>query len=120
MMETVARPESPWLAYTLAAIVVYLLLVRSLRHRRERAMRRKYNYPDRESMAHMTNDDAQAILQYMIEYEFPYLYTLSLEFALFKTYGFKTISKLLVATKELYGQATSGKRVEDTSLLIAE
>ncbi len=67
-----------------AVLAAYVGLCSLLRFRFERAMRDKFNYPDRASLARMTNDDAQAILKYIIEREFPYLYKLSLQFAIFK------------------------------------
>ncbi|KAK4703145.1 hypothetical protein P7C70_g3074, partial [Phenoliferia sp. Uapishka_3] len=44
--------------------------------------------------------------------------TKALEFALFKTYGIKTISDLLLHTTEFKDPAKAGKRYVDTSLLI--
>lgn len=47
-------------------------------------MAKKFNYPDRASFSRMTNVDAQAIVQYVAELEFPKIYEMSLQFALFK------------------------------------
>lgn len=47
-------------------------------------MARKFNYPDKASLSRMTNVDAQAIMQYVAELEFPKLYEMSVQFALFK------------------------------------
>ncbi len=69
-------------------LLAYVSLCSALRFRFEKAMRNKFNYPDRASLAKMTNDDAQAILDYIITREFPYLYNLSLQFALFKVCPF--------------------------------
>ena len=68
----------------------------------------------------MTNVDAQAIIMYLLELEFPRLYYTSLQFALFKTYGIPTISKLLVATKEFSTSKKASKRYADTTILISE
>ena len=55
-----------------------------LRYRFEKAMLKKFNYPNRASLVGMTNDDAQAILQYLITQEFPAFYKLGLQLGLFK------------------------------------
>lgn len=47
-------------------------------------MRRRFNYPDRESLSRMTNEDAQKIVHTVSVYEFPLLYDLSLKYAIFK------------------------------------
>lgn len=47
-------------------------------------MAKKFNYPDKASLSRMTNVDAQAIMQYVAELEFPKLYEMSVQFALFK------------------------------------
>lgn len=47
-------------------------------------MHKKFSYPDKASFSKMTNVDAQAIMQYMAELEFPKIYEMSVQFALFK------------------------------------
>ena len=47
-------------------------------------MQRKFNFPDRQSFSRMTNVDAQEILCYVTELEFPKIVLTSLQFALFK------------------------------------
>jgi hypothetical protein len=47
-------------------------------------MHKKFNYPTKESFSKMTNVDAQAIITYLGELEFPKIYLTSLQFALFK------------------------------------
>jgi hypothetical protein len=47
-------------------------------------LHRKYNYPTRESFAQMTDEDAFQIQKNLIQIEFPFFYTKSLQFALFK------------------------------------
>lgn len=64
--------------------VLYVVLCRSLRFRQEKAMRRRFKYTDRASLANMSNDDASEILKTIIVYEFPKLYHASLQFAIFK------------------------------------
>jgi hypothetical protein len=47
-------------------------------------MHKKFNYPTKESFSKMTNVDAQAIIRYMAELEFPKIFEISIQFALFK------------------------------------
>jgi hypothetical protein len=47
-------------------------------------MHKKYNFPDKASLSKMTNVEAQAIMQYLAELEFPKIYETSVQFALFK------------------------------------
>lgn len=79
------RPTSSW-PYTLpvGAILLYALACRILRYRARDRIHKKYNYPTRESFSKMTNDDAQAIGQFLGEMEFPYFYVTALSFGLFK------------------------------------
>ena len=74
-------------AVLLALSVAYLALCSALRFRHEKAMRRRFNYPDRASFSRMTSDDAQAIIADLMSYEFPLLYKTSLQFAIFKVSG---------------------------------
>jgi hypothetical protein len=68
----------------LIALIGYMALVRSLRYRRESALRRKYKYHDRASLSRMTTEEAQQILRTLAGLEFPMIHRLSLEFGLFK------------------------------------
>ncbi|KAJ5047122.1 uncharacterized protein L3040_002965 [Drepanopeziza brunnea f. sp. 'multigermtubi'] len=68
----------------------------------------------------MTNTEAQEIMEYMSELEFPKIYHTSIQFALFKTYGIPTISGLLAATKEFSTPENAGKRCADTGILIQD
>ncbi|KAL8763411.1 MAG: hypothetical protein Q9184_000799 [Pyrenodesmia sp. 2 TL-2023] len=68
----------------------------------------------------MTDDDAFEIQKTIAEFEFPLTYTKALQFALFRTYGIPSISKLLVATSQLSDVATASKRYADTAVLIRE
>jgi len=47
-------------------------------------MRRNFNFADRKSFSRMTNVDAQEIVTYLAELEFPKIMEMSLQFALFK------------------------------------
>lgn len=65
-------------------LVGYALLCSLLRFRRLNYMRSRFNYPDRASLAHMTNQDAYDIIKITTCYEFPFFYDLGLRFALLK------------------------------------
>ncbi|KAK2858369.1 hypothetical protein FQN49_004800 [Arthroderma sp. PD_2] len=96
----------------------YLAAVQLLRFQRIRSLEKEYGYHTRESFAKMTDDEAWSIQRTMFMLEFPFFATKGLQFALFKTYGIPTISKLLVQTSELSNPETSTKRYADTSVLI--
>ena len=68
----------------------------------------------------MTDTDAQQIQQIAAEIEFPFTFEKALQFALFRSYGIPTISKLLVATSQFSEPSTACKRYVDTELLISE
>lgn len=65
-------------------LLVYATICSSLRFRYEKAMLRRFNYPDRASLANMTSNDAQSILAYIMSYEFPFIYKTALQFGIFK------------------------------------
>lgn len=75
---------SPWVLYSAAGFTVYAVLCSSLRFQRLKTMRKRLNFPDRESLSRMTNEDAQKIVSYISTYEFPLLYDFSLRYAIFK------------------------------------
>ncbi|CAN9466821.1 unnamed protein product [Alternaria alternata] len=56
----------------------------------------------------------------LAELEFPTVFSVSVFFALFKTYGIPSISKLLVATGQLSDSETASKRAADTGVVITE
>lgn len=91
----------PKLAIAGSALLCYTLLCRALRYQRVRRMRSKYPYKTRDDMAHMTGEEAFEIQRDLMEAEFPFTTNKALQFALFRTYGIPTISKLLVQTKQL-------------------
>ncbi|TKY87315.1 hypothetical protein EX895_003992 [Sporisorium graminicola] len=62
--------------------------------------------------------DAQRILRLSASMDFPFTFTKSLEFALFRTYGIPTISSLLLHTGQLGKAENAGRRYVDTSSLI--
>lgn len=57
-------------------------------------MRKRLNFPDRESLSRMTNEDAQKIVSYISTYEFPLLYDFSLRYAIFKVGSHVSLFKM--------------------------
>ncbi|KAH8881709.1 hypothetical protein GQ53DRAFT_754156 [Thozetella sp. PMI_491] len=103
------------------AFAVYAVACSSIRFRAEKRMRKKFPmYTDRQSLASMSNNDAQQIVEHIMTYEFPFVYKTSLQFAIVKTYAFETMSRLMVATKSFSDPRTAPKRYEDTTVLFAE
>ena len=98
----------------------YLTFVAFFRYRHIRSTLVNYPYPTRTSFASMTNEDAYLIQHEIIELEFPFMFEKALQFALFRTYGIPSISKLLVQTSQLSEGTTASKRYTDTTLLLAE
>ncbi|KUI70729.1 hypothetical protein VM1G_05852 [Cytospora mali] len=109
-----------WMIIVISGTSLWGLLCSSARFKTEKAMLQRFGYIDRASMARMTNDDAQRILEYIMTYEFPLLYKLSLQFAIFKTYGFSTVSTLLAKTKSFSDSSSAPKRYEDTTVIFGE
>ncbi|KAK7028286.1 hypothetical protein R3P38DRAFT_2525928 [Favolaschia claudopus] len=123
-MTTSLLDRFPWLlslypksSVFLAAALVYLGLVRSLRWRRYNAIHKKYSAKFRANS--LTPEEAQEIMQLSFLWDMPTLGEYSLAFALFKTYAIPTISKLLLDTKQLASQPLVAKRYGDTEILIA-
>lgn len=67
-----------------AVVLLYALLCSSVRYRRVRRKERELKYPDRKSMSKMTNIEAQGIILELAKWEFPTVFKMSLQFALFK------------------------------------
>ncbi|KAK7458697.1 hypothetical protein VKT23_009696 [Stygiomarasmius scandens] len=67
----------------------------------------------------LTPEDAQKILTSSLAYEMPSVLGYALSFALFKTYGIPSISKILKGTGELSSKDGISKRYTDTAILIA-
>jgi len=68
----------------------------------------------------MTVKDAHSVHVSLTELEFPIIFHTSTFFALFKTYGIPSISKLLVATGQLSCPETASKRAADTATIMTE
>jgi len=99
---------------SLTGLLTYLFLCRIFRYRRLKNTIRKYkNVP-------LDYHKAQDISLITSLYEMPYMMQLSVSFALFKTYGIPTISRLLAKTNQLARLEVAGRRAEDTGVLLAE
>ena len=77
-----------WLPYILVTLVLYPILCSYLRFHRRNAMHKKFNFPTKASLSKMTNVEAQQITQYVGELEFPKIYEVALQFALFRVSTF--------------------------------
>ncbi|KAL8677560.1 MAG: hypothetical protein Q9186_006021 [Xanthomendoza sp. 1 TL-2023] len=106
--------------YYLLLLPLYAILVKLLRHDRLRSTRKTFGYTTRRSLARMTDEDAFEIQENIAQLEFPFTFTKALQFALFRTYGIPSISKLLVATSQFSDVSTASKRYADTGVLIRE
>ncbi|KAH8682555.1 hypothetical protein BX600DRAFT_485795 [Xylariales sp. PMI_506] len=115
-----ATHDAPWKSYIVPGTLGYLLLVRALRYRREKSMLKRYGFQTRESLAKMTVLDAHHIIKELATLEFPSFLVTALQFGLFKTYGVESISRLLLATRNLTDPVASLKRYEDTAVIIGE
>ncbi|KAL2052501.1 hypothetical protein ABVK25_007061 [Lepraria finkii] len=104
----------------LLPLLLYPTLCLLLRHHRLRQTLEEFPYTTPKSFSSMTNEHALYIQQTLSELEFPTIFEKSVQFALFRTYGIPSISKLLVQTGELSEAANAAKRYTDTSVLIAE
>ncbi|KAK3841740.1 MAG: hypothetical protein J3R72DRAFT_368867 [Linnemannia gamsii] len=92
-----------------------MALVRHLRYRRINNLLHKYPDP---TLPLRDLKVAEEVATATGAYDFPYMTNVSLEFALFKTYGIPSISKILAATKQFAADCT--KRADDTELILAE
>ncbi|TGJ82698.1 hypothetical protein E0Z10_g6076 [Xylaria hypoxylon] len=120
---TLLSSISSWKEYVVPITLGYMVLCRALRYRGEKNLRRRMGFPEscgREALSRMTNDQAQQIIKYLAAYEFPEFHLMSLQFGLFKTYGVESISRLLLATRNLTDPVKNLKRYEDTAALIGE
>lgn len=113
--------------HVLLGTVTYLTLVRLLRHRRINSVLRDYlakhklenGKDDADPSAYpMTPAEAQQIMRVSSAYDAPWLVEKSLQFALFKTYGIESISKLLLKTGQLGKEINASRRFVDTEVLI--
>lgn len=119
-LHTLKNFNFQWSHYYFLLLLFYPLLTNLLRYDRLRKTFKTFHFPTRHSFAFMTNDDAFRIQQIIAELEFPFIYEKALQFALFRTYGIPSISKLLVRTAQLSSRDTAPKRYVDTEILIKE
>lgn len=101
-------------------LLLYPIICTLLRNDRLRHTLVLFQFWDRRSFAKMTDKDAYLIQQIVGELEFPFTFEKALQFALFRTYGIPSVSKLLVATSQFSEPSTACKRYADTALLISE
>ncbi|KAI2733497.1 hypothetical protein CBS147332_512 [Penicillium roqueforti] len=108
------------LPYAVGLLIAWPVVTTSLRFQRLRKLHKQYAYPTRESMSKMTDEEAFQIQKQVAQLEFPFIFIKSLQFALFRTYGIPSISRLLAKTTQFSNPDTSLKRYTDTSLLVQE
>ncbi|KAJ5561442.1 hypothetical protein N7535_004091 [Penicillium sp. DV-2018c] len=106
--------------YAAGLLLAWPVLTMSLRYRRVHNLHKKYNYPTRESLSKMTDQESFEIQKEVAQLEFPFMFIKALQFALFRTYGIPTISGLLTKTSQFSSPETSLKRYTDTSVLVQE
>ena len=115
-----AEPNHSWTHIYMLLLTLYPLICALLRKDRLRTTLQTFPYTTRRSFASMTDKDAMLIQQGIGELEFPFTFEKAIQFALFKTYGIPSISKLLVATSQFSEPSTACKRYADTALLVQE
>ncbi|KAJ5211148.1 hypothetical protein N7491_010968 [Penicillium cf. griseofulvum] len=108
------------LPYAVGLLFAWPVATATLRFQRLRNLHKQYDYPTRESMSKMTDEDAFQIQKQVAQLEFPLMFIKSLQFALFRTYGIPSISTLLAKTTQFSSPETSLKRYTDTSVLVQE
>ncbi|KAF3047896.1 hypothetical protein E8E11_009537 [Didymella keratinophila] len=107
-------------AIAVAVIGGYIALCKGLRYSRRDSEEARRPYKTREGFKKMTAEEAWDIIRYVQSCEFPWMSKKAMSFALFKTYGIPTISKLLCETQQLGREQYAGRRFADTSILITE
>ncbi|KAF9476143.1 hypothetical protein BDN70DRAFT_935289 [Pholiota conissans] len=112
-------PHLSPLTTAIGGLAVWLLIVRALRWRRYNAIHRKYGPKWNNGLGVLDPQEAQEIMHTSTFYDMPTLLYYALSFSLFKTYAIPSISKLLVATKELSTKGNVSRRLSDTELLIS-
>lgn len=113
-------PSASTIVLAIGILTAYVALCRRLRYNREKSILAKYGYLTRADFKRMTNTEAYEIQDQLYSREMPWTVLKGLQFALFKTYGIPTISKLLVQTKQLSEGQYASKRYADTELLVSE
>jgi hypothetical protein len=70
--------------YAAGLLLAWPVLTMSLRYRRVRNLHKKYDYPTRESLSKMTDQEAFEIKKEVAQLEFPFMFIKALQFALFR------------------------------------
>ena len=96
----------------------YVVLVHILRYRRRSSVLNLYKRNC--ALSSMSIMTAQQIYVKLVDMEFPFTFMKAIQFALFRTYGIPTISKLLVKTTLLSSPASAPQRYSDTEVLFTE
>ncbi|EST07852.1 protein of unknown function DUF2236 [Kalmanozyma brasiliensis GHG001] len=119
-----------WQIWAIAFLPVYLACVRIQRFSRYKHIHKRYGTryalpstgadPGKPRMidSYKGVRDAQRIVRLSAAMDVPFVFTKSLEFALFRTYGIPTISSLLLHTGQLGKAENAGRRYVDTAGLI--
>lgn len=112
-----------YFTYLAVGICVYLAACKLLRFARVRHYQRRFGGGHGDGsggLGGMRAEEAWEIQLYVFQLEFPFTAEKALQFALFRTYGIPSISKLLVKTSQFSERATATKRFADTGTLIVE
>ncbi|KAI1261618.1 hypothetical protein F5Y18DRAFT_419416 [Xylariaceae sp. FL1019] len=109
-----------WGSLLAGGITAYLVVVRFLRYNRRDEIIRQYCPEGRRSLGRLSLENAHKIVLDLATLEFPAVFSGSIFFALFKTYGIPSISSVLVSTRQLSASSTASKRAADTGILITE
>lgn len=88
-----------WASYIISALLAYMIACSRFRYQRQHAMHEKFKFSNRQSLSLMTNDDAQSILTYLAELEFPKLMETSLQFALFKASTVASLPRVIADSR---------------------
>ncbi|KAI1780887.1 hypothetical protein F4818DRAFT_451179 [Hypoxylon cercidicola] len=110
-----------WMVGAATTAAIYIFLCAILRNRQLLTMEGRFKFRDRASLGTMTVEDAYTIQKWLAEQEFPRVFSAAIFFALFKSYGIPSISRLLVSTDQFSnddGLKTTSKSAADTSVLL--
>lgn len=91
LCSSVARLLPAGKPLALALVAGYVVVCSAVRFRSINRLQRKMGFTDRRSLARMSGDEASVILRHMVTKEFPTMYELGLQFALFKVGVFNVL-----------------------------
>lgn len=108
--------------FSIFLLTAYLTTVELLRFRRMRNENAYFSsiYPDNASLGCMTNEDAHRITKYLMQYEFPFAFEVSLAASLYRPYGIPSISRVVCKTKQFADVHVASKRTADTAVLVVD